>query len=101
LKAAPPPRHSRLAPRAFGGNLPRNLNSVSIAGPQWLHAIEAAVPGDISSAAFFFCAAALFPGSTLLLETRGLNPTPAALLDVLTALGARIAVLHLEEKNAE
>jgi 3-phosphoshikimate 1-carboxyvinyltransferase len=93
--------HSELALRAFGANLTRDLNSVSIAGPQKLHAIDAAVPGDISSAAFFLCAAALFPGSTLLLDSLGLNPTRATLLDVLTALGARISVLHLEEKIAE
>ena len=31
----------------------------------------------------------------------GLNPTRATLLDVLTALGAHISVLNLEEKNAE
>jgi len=74
---------------------------VSISGPQALHAIEAAVPGDISSAAFFLCAAALFPGSSLVLDSLGLNPTRATLLDVLTALGARIGVLNLEEKNAE
>ena len=34
-------------------------------------------------------------------EGLGLNPTRAALLDVLTALGAKISVLHLEEKHAE
>ena len=93
--------HSELALRAFGATLSRDLGSVSIAGPQSLHAIDAQVPGDISSAAFFLCAAALFPGSTLLFDSLGLNPTRAALLDVLTALGARISVLHLEEKNAE
>ena len=93
--------HSELALRAFGATLTRDLDSVSIAGPQSLHAIEATVPGDISSAAFFLCAAAIFPGSTLLFDSLGLNPTRATLLDVLTALGARIAVLHLEEKNAE
>ena len=47
------------------------------------------------------CAAALFPGSGLLLDSLGLNPTRAALLDVLTALGAHIAVLNLEEIHAE
>jgi 3-phosphoshikimate 1-carboxyvinyltransferase len=93
--------HSELALRAFGANLTRTLDSVSITGPQSLHAIDAVVPGDISSAAFFLCAAALFPGSSLLLDSLGLNPTRATLLDVLTALGAKIAVLHLEEKNAE
>ena len=93
--------HSELALQAFGARLTRSLDAVSIAGPQKLHAIEAAVPGDISSAAFFLCAAALFPGSKLVLDFLGLNPTRAALLDVLTALGVRINVLNLEEKNAE
>ena len=93
--------HSELALRAFGARLTRTLNSVSIAGPQTLHSIEASVPGDISSAAFFLCAASLFPGSSLVLDALGLNPTRAALLDVLTALGARISVLNLEELNSE
>jgi 3-phosphoshikimate 1-carboxyvinyltransferase len=93
--------HSELALRAFGATVTRTTGSVSIAGPQHLHAIEAAVPGDLSSAAFFLCAAALFPGSGLVLDSIGLNPTRAALLDVLTALGAHISVLNLEEKHAE
>ena len=93
--------HSELALRAFGAQLTRTADSISIVGPQKLHAIESAVPGDISSAAFFLCAAALFPGSSLVLDSLGLNPTRATLLDVLTALGAHIAVLNLEEKNAE
>jgi 3-phosphoshikimate 1-carboxyvinyltransferase len=93
--------HSELALRAFGAHLARTIDSVSITGPQRLHAIDADVPGDISSAAFFLCAAALFPGSSLVIDQIGLNPTRATLLDVLTALGAHISVLNLEEKNAE
>jgi 3-phosphoshikimate 1-carboxyvinyltransferase len=93
--------HSELALRAFGATLTRTVDSVSISGPQSLHAIEAAVPGDLSSAAFFLCAAAIFPGSGLVLDSIGLNPTRAALLDVLTTLGAHISVLNLEEKHAE
>jgi len=93
--------HSELALRAFGAQLTRSAGSISITGPQRLHAIDAAVPGDISSAAFFLCAAALFPGSSLVVDSLGLNPTRATLLDVLTALGAHISVLNLEEKNAE
>jgi 3-phosphoshikimate 1-carboxyvinyltransferase len=93
--------HSELALRAFGAQLSRTSDSVSISGPQKLHAIDGVVPGDISSAAFFLCAAVLFPGSALVLDSLGLNPTRATLLDVLTALGAHISVLNLEEKNAE
>ena len=93
--------HSELALRAFGATLTRAADSVSISGPQALRAIDAEVPGDLSSAAFFLCAAMLFPGSNLVVDALGLNPTRASLLDVLTALGAHIAVLNLEEKHAE
>ncbi len=93
--------HSELALRGFGAHIERTLESVSIEGPQQLHAIEAAVPGDISSAAFFLCAAALFPDSNLVFDSLGLNPTRATLLDALTALGAHIGVLNLEEKSGE
>jgi 3-phosphoshikimate 1-carboxyvinyltransferase len=93
--------HGELALRAFGAKVDRTMDSVSIAGGQPLRAIEATVPGDLSSAAFFLCAAALFPGSNLLFDDLGLNPTRATLLDVLTALGAHIGVLNLETKNDE
>jgi 3-phosphoshikimate 1-carboxyvinyltransferase len=66
-----------------------------------LHAIDATVPGDISSAAFFLCAATLFPDSNLVLDGIGMNPTRAALLDVLTAFGAKFKVLNLEEQHGE
>ena len=93
--------HGELALRAFGAHVDRTTDSVSIAGGQQLQAIEAVVPGDISSAAFFLCAAALFTGSNLIFDGLGLNPTRATLLDVLTALGAHIGVLNLEDKNGE
>jgi 3-phosphoshikimate 1-carboxyvinyltransferase len=93
--------HSELALLAFGASLTRTMDSVSITGPQALHAIDAAVPGDISSAAFFLCAAALFPGSSLVIDSLCMNPTRATLLDVLGDLGARVNVLNLEEKNSE
>lgn len=93
--------HSELALRAFGATIERTSTSISVTGPQTLSAIEATVPGDISSAAFFLCAAALFPGSQLLLDGLGLNPTRATLLDVLSSLGLQISVLNLEEKHSE
>lgn len=93
--------HSEQALRAFGTELSRSRNRVSLRGGQKLHAIDAAVPGDISSAAFFLCAAALFPDSNLVIEDLLLNPTRASLLDVLKLLGARISVINLEEHHGE
>lgn len=93
--------HSEQALRAFGVELSRSRNRVSLRGGQKLQAIEALVPGDISSAAFFLCAAALFPESNLVIENLLLNPTRASLLDALKLLGARISVINLEEHHHE
>ena len=93
--------HGEVALRAFGAELGRNGNSTRIAGGQRLHALDARVPGDLSSAAFFFCAAALFPGSQLVIDTLLMNPTRARLLDVLIALGVRISITQLEEQHGE
>jgi len=93
--------HGELALQAFGAELTRDGNRVTMAGGQKLRAIEASIPGDISSAAFFLCAAALFPGSNLLLDSVLMNPTRAALLDVLMGMGCRISVVNLEEHRGE
>ena len=53
--------HGELALRAFGAEVKHQVNEVKIVGGQKLRAIEAAIPGDLSSAAFFLCAVALFP----------------------------------------
>jgi 3-phosphoshikimate 1-carboxyvinyltransferase len=49
-----------------------------------------AVAGDFSSAAFFITAAALTPGSALVVRNTGVNPTRTGLLDALRRMGARI-----------
>jgi len=93
--------HGELALQAFGAQLDRRMREVSISGGQTLHAIEATVPGDISSAAFFLCAAALFPDSQLVIPGLLLNPTRARLLDFLVGLGVRISMSELQEQHGE
>jgi 3-phosphoshikimate 1-carboxyvinyltransferase len=93
--------HGEVALRAFGADLERKGNAVRIRGGQRLRGIEARVPGDLSSAAFFLCAAALFPGSQLTITNLLMNPTRARLLDILMQMGLRIAVTQLEEFHGE
>lgn len=93
--------HGELALRAFGAETTVNNNQACIRGPQKLRAIEATIPGDLSSAAFFLCAAALFPDSQLTITDLGMNPTRSYLLDLLAAMGLRISVTQLEEKHGE
>lgn len=93
--------HGELALRAFGVELERSRSTVSIRGGQTLTPLQAYVPGDSSSAAFFLCAAAIFPESNLVLDGVLLNPTRSALLDVLTAMGCRVSMLRVEEEHGE
>ena len=98
-----------VALRAFGAHLSRGKsagngaagNEVRIRGGQKLRGIEARIPGDLSSAAFFLCAAGLFPGSQLTISHLLMNPTRARLLDVLMQMGLRISVTQLEETHGE
>lgn len=93
--------HGELALQAFGAEITRARNRVGIPGGQTLRALAARIPGDISTAAFFLCAAALFPESRLTIEGLLLNPTRAAVLDVLAAMGARVLTLGQEVHNGE
>src|SRR5271166_1941061 len=93
--------HGEVALRAFGAHLERTGNEVRIRGGQRLRGIEARVPGDLSSAAFFLCAAALFPGTELTVTNLLMNPTRARLLDILVQLGLRISVTQLDEIHGE
>jgi 3-phosphoshikimate 1-carboxyvinyltransferase len=93
--------HSELALRAFGAELAPAGAEITIAGGQKLKAIAAVIPGDISSAAFFLCAAGLFPGSQLTIEDVLMNPTRARLLDILILMGIGISVTQLEEQHGE
>src|SRR5262245_27049853 len=63
---------------------------VSMLGQQQVESRDFAVPGDISSAAFWLVAAACQPGSRLLVKNVGLNPTRTGILDVLVRMGARV-----------
>jgi 3-phosphoshikimate 1-carboxyvinyltransferase len=93
--------HGELALRAFGASVDAKGNQVRIRGGQRLRGIDARIPGDLSSAAFFLCAAALFPGSQLTIAGLLMNPTRARLLDILMQMGLKISVTELEELNGE
>lgn len=93
--------HGELALRAFGAKVEIQGNTIRIRGGQELHAIEAAIPGDLSSAAFFLCAAALFPGSQVVITDLLLNPTRARLLEILISLGLGISITQMEEQHGE
>lgn len=74
---------------------------IRIHGDADLVAQDIDVPGDPSSAAFFIVAALIVPGSDLIIENVGLNPTRAGLIDVLRQMGGQIEAINPREVGGE
>lgn len=95
--------HSERMLRAFGANLSVDPEtcSVTVHGPATLRGQTVVVPGDISSAAFWLVAAAIVPGSDLVIENVGVNPTRTGILEVLAQMGADITPENEREVAGE
>lgn len=87
--------HSERMLRAFGAQLVSNplAPEVHLQPGHQLHGQRVVVPGDISSAAFWLVAGLLTPGTELILENVGLNPSRTGILTVLKAMGAAVECL--------
>jgi 3-phosphoshikimate 1-carboxyvinyltransferase len=84
--------HTERALTAFGFRVAVDGRTVSVGGNQRGSGQRLSIPGDFSSAAFWMVAAAALPGSHVVLEDVGLNPTRTALVEVLRRFGARVVV---------
>lgn len=85
--------HTERMLRSFGVDVREDGLAVSIRGGQRLRASgSVTVPSDISSAAFFMVAAALVPGSDVVIRNVGVNPTRTGIIDILRMMGADIAL---------
>ena len=66
-----------------------------------LEPLNIAIPGDISSAAFFVVAASIVPGAWLRIQGVGTNPTRTGLLDVLADMGGSVVVENARSSGGE
>jgi 3-phosphoshikimate 1-carboxyvinyltransferase len=55
-----------------------------------LEPLDLDIPGDLSAAAFWLVAAGLMPGSRVVLEGVGVNPTRTAFIDLLLSIGFKV-----------
>ena len=83
--------HTERMLQAFGAELHRDGLTASIAGGQSLSAQTIDVPADPSSAAFFAVAAAISPGSDVLLRDVCVNPRRTGIFDTLRDMGAEVS----------
>jgi 3-phosphoshikimate 1-carboxyvinyltransferase len=74
----------------FGGKISVDGLTIAIDSRTALAGQSVRIPGDISSAAFFLAAAAMIPGSDLVVRDVGCNPTRDGVLEVLQRMGASI-----------
>jgi len=86
---------------AYGAGLEIEGLSVRLSGRQGLRGMDITVPGDISSAAFFIVAALILPGSEVLIENVGVNPTRTGILDILKNMGGSVGILNRREVSGE
>jgi 3-phosphoshikimate 1-carboxyvinyltransferase len=84
-----------------GANIAWLRGGIAVRPAKRLELGEFAVPADFSSAAFFLVAGLLVPGSEVVLEKVGTNPTRTGLLDVLERMGAEIEVEPEGERGGE
>lgn len=105
IEPIPTRDHSERMLRGFGAELDVERDGttriISIRGEAELRPQHIVVPGDPSSAAFPVVAALLVPGSEVTVTNVGLNPTRAALFDVLKMMGGDIAFANPREVGGE
>lgn len=91
--------HTERALAAFGVDVRAEDHGISVTGRSSLKGRDISVPGDPSSAAFWAAAASAIPGSAIVIERVGLNPTRTAFLDVLRRMGAEVCA-EIEDPRA-
>ncbi len=106
IEPVPTRDHSERMLAGFGAELSVDLDAdgarvITIRGEAELKPQAIEVPGDPSSAAFFIVAALIVPGSELLIENVGLNPTRSGVIEVLRAMGGQIEELNLRLVGGE
>lgn len=106
IEPIPTRDHSERMLRGFGAELTVDVADdgtrvIKVRGEAEFKPQDIVVPGDPSSAAFFVVAALLVEGSDLIVENVGLNPTRAALFDVLRLMGGSIEELDRRDVGGE
>lgn len=93
--------HTELMLSYFGGNVRTEGTTATVLPEPELVGQKVIVPGDISSAAYFIAAALIVPGSELLIQNVGINPTRDGILRVCKQMGADITLINENNVKGE
>lgn len=98
---APTRDHTERMLRGFGYAVQTRGDTISLQGGGSLQACDIEVPADISSATFFLVGASIAPGSDLLLQHVGINPTRIGVINILRLMGADLTLHNEREVGGE
>jgi 3-phosphoshikimate 1-carboxyvinyltransferase len=97
--------HTERMLRAFGADVRvqerDGKTRITVAGEAELQGRDFAVPADPSSAAFLAAAAALVPGSDIVIEGVLVNPTRVGFYEVLREMGGDVTFIDAREQGGE
>lgn len=93
--------HTELMLSAFGADITSVGTTATIQPDPILYGQDIAVPGDISSAAFFIAAGLMVPNSEIRLTHVGINPTRDGILRVCRSMGADIQLENQQTIGGE
>ncbi len=93
--------HTERMLSAFSHPATIDENRISISKANKLIGTDIYIPADFSSAAFFIVAATITPGSDVVLENVGVNPTRNAMLKIMELMGADIELENKREQSGE
>ena len=93
--------HTELMLSGFGATVTSIGTTATIEPEPRLIGQKIAVPGDISSAAYWIAAALAVPNSELVLKNVGINPTRDGILRVVEAMGADITRENVHTVSGE
>ena len=82
--------HTELMLQAMGASIQIEGLRVRVEPSSRLEPLDLDIPGDLSAAAFWLVAAGLMPGSRVLLEGVGVNPTRTGFIDLLLGGGFQV-----------
>lgn len=98
---APTRDHTERMLTAMGAPVQKDGSRITLMPVSRLTCVDVAVPGDLSSAAFWLVLGVLHPDAEVLVRDVGVNPTRTGILSVLELMGANVTLENRRDVAGE
>ena len=101
VEPGPSRDHTERMLSAMGASIDVDGGTIAVQPGAKLTPQDVDVPGDISASAFWMVAAAMTPGSEIVMPNVGVNPRRTGVIDVLQSMGAQIELSNRRVMSGE